>query len=447
MFTTEQIDRLLNQGANVLSEDGEKIGSIGQVFVDNADGQPSWVTVRTGLFGMSETFVPLEGARTEGNDIVVPYSKNQVKDAPRIDADRPLEPAEEDRLYQHYQLDTGRTYDEARSETADSAPGADRTGAPVATGGTSGTGYGTAEQQDTTAPERTGASTSDTTTPERTQAPTAAAAAAAATGSETAARIQQRDTTPDRAEAPGAAGTGTGTGNYDIAAQRDTAPGPSQAAAAGYGTTAATAQRDTAAPDRTTGYGTAAPTEQRDTTQDRAQAPAAAGTGTGAYDTTAQRDSTAPDRTAAPTAGGTGPGTTEYDAAAPTEQRDTTPDRAPAPGAAGTGTGAPSATGRARLRKYVTTEQVTKTVPVQREEVRIEREPITEENRDEAMNRPDKDDERDVILHEERLIVTKESVPVERVHIGTETVTDEVTINEEVRKEHIGTGEPEEGRG
>ena len=89
MLTTEQIDRLLSQGANVLSGDGEKIGSIGQVFVDNEAGQPSWVTVRTGLFGMSESFVPLEGARLEGNDIVVPYNKNQIKDAPRIDADRP----------------------------------------------------------------------------------------------------------------------------------------------------------------------------------------------------------------------------------------------------------------------------------------------------------------------------------------------------------------------
>ena len=57
------------------------------------------------------------------------------------------------------------------------------------------------------------------------------------------------------------------------------------------------------------------------------------------------------------------------------------------------------------------------------------------------------DDAGEVILHEERLIVTKETVPVERVHIGTETVTDEVTINEEVRKEHIDTEGSQEGRG
>ena len=146
MLTTEQIDRLLSQGANVLSGDGEKIGSIGQVFVDNEAGQPSWVTVRTGLFGMSESFVPLEGARLEGNDIVVPYNKNQVKDAPRIDADRPLEPAEEDRLYQHYRMDSGRTYTDAdtadaASATRQDASGTDRAETRDATGTA---GYGTA---------------------------------------------------------------------------------------------------------------------------------------------------------------------------------------------------------------------------------------------------------------------------------------------------------------
>jgi uncharacterized protein (TIGR02271 family) len=102
--------------------------------------------------------------------------------------------------------------------------------------------------------------------------------------------------------------------------------------------------------------------------------------------------------------------------------------------------------GRGRLRRYVTTETVTKTVPVQREEVRIEREPITDENRGEALSAPE-GDEHEVILHEERIIVEKETVPVERVRIGTETVTDEVTVDEEVRKEHFDADGPEENRG
>jgi uncharacterized protein (TIGR02271 family) len=90
---------------------------------------------------------------------------------------------------------------------------------------------------------------------------------------------------------------------------------------------------------------------------------------------------------------------------------------------------------------------VTRTVPVQHEEVRIKREPIAEEDRAEALQRQDSDDGREVILHEERIVVTKEQVPVERVRIDTETVTEEVTINEEVRKEHLDADGTEEGRG
>ena len=99
-----------------------------------------------------------------------------------------------------------------------------------------------------------------------------------------------------------------------------------------------------------------------------------------------------------------------------------------------------SEAGRARLRKYVVTENVTQTVPVRREEVRVEREPITDATRDEAMSGPAiSEEEHEVVLHEERPVVAKEAVPVERVRLDTETVTDEVTVNEEVRKEQIET--------
>lgn len=76
---------------NILSLDGAKIGSIGQVYTDDDNGQPTWATAKTGLFGTSESFVPLEGARIEGNDVVVPYTKDQVKDAPRVDVDGHLD--------------------------------------------------------------------------------------------------------------------------------------------------------------------------------------------------------------------------------------------------------------------------------------------------------------------------------------------------------------------
>lgn len=258
MLTRENMDELLNRGGNVLTTDGDKIGSIGQVYVDDDNDQPTWVTVKTGLFGTSESFVPLEGARLEGNDILVPYSKDQVKDAPRIENDGHLEPTDEDRLYEHYSL--GRTYSEAR------------------------------------------------------------------------------------------AGMGGGVGRTDRDYDMTDAPG--------------TVGRDTSGP-------------------------------------------------------------TTDDAMTRSEER------------LHVGTERQEA-GKARLRKYVTTENVTKTVPVQREEVRLEREPITDANRAAAMGGPDlSEEEHEVTLHEERPVVEKETVPVERVRLDKDVVTDDVTVEEDVRREHI----------
>ncbi|MDR6506902.1 PRC and DUF2382 domain-containing protein [Arthrobacter oryzae] len=270
MLAKEHIDGLLSRDGNVLSTDGDKIGSIGQMYVDDDSGQPTWVTVKTGLFGTSASFVPLEGARVEGDDIIVPYTKDQVKDAPRVDTDGHLEPAEEDRLYDHYRLN--------------------------------GTGVRTQTEIGGTTDFR---------------------------GNDSAV---------------GAAATGVREGadsNYAVG-------------------------RDTSGP-------------------------------------------------------------TTDDAMTRSEER------------LNVGTER-QATGRARLRKYVTTENVTKTVPVQREEVRVEREPITDANVGAAMNGPDiSDEEHEVVLHEERPVVEKETVPVERVRLNKETVTDEVTVDEEVRKERIET--------
>jgi uncharacterized protein (TIGR02271 family) len=86
----------------------------------------------------------------------------------------------------------------------------------------------------------------------------------------------------------------------------------------------------------------------------------------------------------------------------------------------------------------VTTEQQTVTVPVQREEVRVEREPITDANRGQATSGPAiSEEEHEVTLHEETPVVEKRAVPKERVRLDTETVTDERQVSEEVRKEQI----------
>jgi uncharacterized protein (TIGR02271 family) len=94
--------------------------------------------------------------------------------------------------------------------------------------------------------------------------------------------------------------------------------------------------------------------------------------------------------------------------------------------------------GRARLRKHVVTEMVTKTVPVSHEEVTIEREPITDANRDQATDGPDiSEEEHEVVLHADEVVVDKQAVAKERVRMGTDTVTEDHEVSEEVRKEQI----------
>jgi uncharacterized protein (TIGR02271 family) len=97
-------------------------------------------------------------------------------------------------------------------------------------------------------------------------------------------------------------------------------------------------------------------------------------------------------------------------------------------------------TGRARLRKYVVTEEVKQTVPVEREEVRIEREPITDANVGRATDGPAiSEEEREVVLHEEKPVVEKKVVPKERVRLEKDQVTEDREVSGEVRKERIDT--------
>ena len=104
-------------------------------------------------------------------------------------------------------------------------------------------------------------------------------------------------------------------------------------------------------------------------------------------------------------------------------------------------------TGRARLRKRVVTEHQQVSVPVSREEVRLEREPITDANRRAAMDGPDiAEAEHEVTLHEERPVVGKETVPVERVRLEKETVRDTETVGDEVRREEIEFDGDDHGR-
>ncbi len=236
-------------GRTLIDRDGEKIGTVDELYMDQEGGQPEWALVNTGLFGMKRSFVPIRDANASGENVQVPVLKEQVKDAPKVEADGHLSEADERQLFEHY----GVPYTTEGSTTAVGSP-------------------------------------------------------------ETAA----------------AGNTGERGGGSDDAMTRS-----------------------------------------------------------------------------------------EEELHVGTEARERE---------------------RVRLRKYVVTEEVQKTVPVQREEVRVEREPITDANVEAATSGPDiTESEHEVTLHEEQPVVEKRTVPKERVRLEKDTVTDEHEVSEQVRKERIET--------
>ncbi|MFD7747500.1 PRC and DUF2382 domain-containing protein [Streptomyces sp. NPDC059698] len=279
-------------GLTVYDNDGEKVGSVGRVYVDDDTGKPDWITVKTGLFGMKESFVPLAGARRVGSDLHVAHPKESVKDAPRVDADAHLSVAEEEELYRHYGL-TRKTGNLAgnRSQGMD--------------------------------------------------APTAAGTGAMG--------------------AAGAAGTARGTG---------------KATTAGTGKHRDTDASTTSRPLAGAGAGTSRAGEQR-----------------GKEEMIRSEEELHV-------------GKEEYES------------------------------GRARLHKYVVTEEVTRTVPVSHEEVRVVREPLRPGDKTAGTTDFGEQDV-EVTLHAERATVRKEAVPVERVRLETNRVTEQKEVSAEVRKEKI----------
>jgi sporulation protein YlmC with PRC-barrel domain len=94
-------------GSTVRDSSGDKIGKVGQVYLDDTTGQPEWITVRTGLFGTRESFVPLAAARVEGDGLVVDVAKERVTGAPQIDEDGHLSEEQEAELYSYYGVSPG----------------------------------------------------------------------------------------------------------------------------------------------------------------------------------------------------------------------------------------------------------------------------------------------------------------------------------------------------
>ena len=264
MISTNDVQTLVGGGGIVTDADGSKVGKIGQVYLDNESGEPQWVTVSTGLFGTSESFVPLADATSSGNDLQVRFSKSVIHDAPRVEADGQISEQEEADLFSYYDM----AGDEADLQVSD-------------------------------------------------------------------------------------------------------------ADAADVATTSTSSRRDRSGDADVVGQDTSGPTTDDAMTRSEEQLHV---------------------------------GTENVE------------------------------TGKARLRKYIVTENVTQTVPVSHEEVRIEREPITDANVGNAVAGGDlTEEEHEVTLSAEQVVVNKETVPVERVRLDTDTVTEQQTVTEEVRKEQIDT--------
>ena len=100
MIAQDQVQQII--GTTAYDSNGDKIGKVGQVYFDDNSGEPEWATVNTGLFGTSESFVPIRDAEFSGDRLTVHHDKDRVKDAPNVGDDGHLSPDEERRLYDHY---------------------------------------------------------------------------------------------------------------------------------------------------------------------------------------------------------------------------------------------------------------------------------------------------------------------------------------------------------
>ena len=118
------IDTVLGwRGRTVRDSTGDKLGTFGDIYLDRVHDAPTWAGVKTGLFGRHESFVPISSVTEQDDDLVVPYTAEQVKDAPRVDPDVALTEAEEQALYSHYGQDYGdaggREYADADGRTGE----------------------------------------------------------------------------------------------------------------------------------------------------------------------------------------------------------------------------------------------------------------------------------------------------------------------------------------
>ncbi|MEO5305970.1 MULTISPECIES: PRC and DUF2382 domain-containing protein [unclassified Corynebacterium] len=132
--------------ATAYDKAGEKLGSVKEVFVDEQSGQPTFVEVNHGLFGMSSSLVPLRGHDFTGDELKLAFSKDRIENAPDFDSDKPLTPEAQADIFKHYDLENAQdvtTYRDERDERAGVA------GAGVAGAGVAGAGAGAHAKDET----------------------------------------------------------------------------------------------------------------------------------------------------------------------------------------------------------------------------------------------------------------------------------------------------------
>ncbi|MFJ7911228.1 PRC and DUF2382 domain-containing protein [Kitasatospora sp. NPDC096204] len=338
-------------GHKAVDRNGDKIGTVDEVYLDDATGRPEWAAVRTGIFGR-DAFVPLTTSEFAGDELRVPYDKSLVKESPDFGVGQHLSPAQELQLYRYYGLDTPLD-SRPNGENGSRAKQPDRdfgTTAAAATATT--TAAAPAKPLTFHSPER-----APERSPERAPARTPAAAAAPVTPDSTR-TAPEADT-----RLPGTPAAAAPAPAAPVMEPKQSHPAPMPAPAAA--TTTATAHPGTA---------TAAPSSPVEITcrEERLEV------------------------------------TTEW-----------------------------HVLGTAKLRKYVTTEQVERRVPVVRERVRVERTPISEAERATLTDREIAEATEEVTLREERAVARKYLAPVERVRLVVERYTTEEVIREELRREHV----------
>lgn len=134
--------------ATAYDKNGEKLGDVNEVFVDDQSGQPTFVEVNHGLFGMNSSLVPLRGHDFSGDDLKLGFSKDRIKDAPEFDSDKPLTPEAQSDIFKHYGLDNAHDVTDYKDSNLDSKrdaqAGADKDHNLTAGAGAAGAGAGVA---------------------------------------------------------------------------------------------------------------------------------------------------------------------------------------------------------------------------------------------------------------------------------------------------------------